>query len=171
MEDTIRMRISLLAFMSFLLVFSANAQQKSPAKTAEGVIQGARVQINYGSPAVRDRPIWGELVPYEQVWRSGANEATTFITDSELIVENETLEPGKYSLFTIPGHNEWIIIFNKRTGQWGTQYEEEDDVLRVKVTPKETDEMTEDLTYEIDRDGFTLKWEKVEVPVRINRQI
>jgi hypothetical protein len=172
MKNILTLKFSLTALVCMMLAFMAEAQQKpSPARTAEGVIQGARVQIDYGSPAVKDRPIYGELVPYDQVWRSGANEATTFTTDSELIVEGKTLPAGKYSLFTIPGRNEWTIIFNKVTGQWGTQYDEADDVLRVTVTPKETDTKTEDLTYEIRRDGFSLKWDELEVPVHITRQI
>ncbi|MBS9524601.1 DUF2911 domain-containing protein [Litoribacter alkaliphilus] len=165
---------SLSMIFAFLVVshfaMAQDQEKASPARTAEGTVDGANIQIGYGSPAVRDRNIWGGLVPYDQVWRSGANEATTFTTDQAIKVEGKELAAGKYALFTIPGQNEWTIIFNKEASQWGsTKYQESEDVLRVKVTPKESSEMNERLTYDITADGFVLKWEKVEVPVKITK--
>ena len=101
--------------IAFLIINSLNAQEK-PTSTKEvvtGKINGATITINYGSPSVRAREIWGKLVPFNQVWRAGANDATTFETDKELTIEGSKLPAGKYSFFIIPNDKECIIIFNK----------------------------------------------------------
>lgn len=142
-------------------------ERASPPKEATGKIGDATVTINYSSPGVKGRKIWGGLVPYNQVWRAGANEATLFETDKDLTVEGNQLPAGKYSLYAIPGENEWTIIFNKQTGQWGTVYKEDMDAFRVQAKPKKSEEMTERLAYIVNDDGFSLIWENLEVPVSI----
>ena len=150
------------------------AQEKaSPATTATGKVGGATITINYSSPAVKGREIWGGLVPYDKVWRAGANEATTLETDKEIKIEGKTLPPGKYSLFAKPGKDEWTIILNSQTGQWGIKRGGEanrdpaNDVVSVNVKPKKSSSMTERLTYEVNNGGIALKWENLEVPVAI----
>jgi hypothetical protein len=122
---------------------------------------------------VKERKIWGELVPYGQVWRSGANEATIFQTDKDVVVEGQKLPAGTYSLYTIPGEKEWQVILNSQTGQWGikrsgeTTRDPEKDVLVVKVAPRPASALQETLVYDINETGLVLRWEKLEVPVSI----
>ncbi|MEM7658573.1 MAG: DUF2911 domain-containing protein, partial [Bacteroidota bacterium] len=99
-------------------------------------IDGAAITINYGSPAAKGRALYGDLVPYGKVWRTGANEATTFETKQALAIGGQTLPAGKYGFFTIPGEGEWTLIFNETADQWGAyEYDESKDVLRVAATP------------------------------------
>jgi hypothetical protein len=162
----------LLSF--FTIVFTACAQEKaSPAATATGKVGDANITISYSSPAVKGRKIWGGLVPYDKVWRAGANEATVFQTDKAIKVEGKELPAGKYSLFALPGEKEWQFIFNSETGQWGVKRGGEanrdpaKDILTVAVKPKASSAMNERMTYEVNGKGFTLKWENLEVPVAI----
>lgn len=158
-----------------LLIFSivgtmAFGQKKtaSPRDSVSGKINGASISVNYGSPSVKDRKIWGELVPYGQVWRAGANEATTFTTDKAIVVEGKTLAAGKYGFFAIPGEKEWTIIFNKTANQWGAyEYKDSADALRVTVTPKKSASKQERLVYKLNDKGLVLAWENLEVPVAI----
>lgn len=136
----------------------------SPAASATGKIGNATITINYGSPSVKGRTIWGELVPYGKVWRTGANKATTFETDADITVEGQTLKKGKYGLFTIPEQKEWTIVFNKTSDQWGAfNYKQEDDILRVKVKPSTGADLVEALKFEVGKNAVTMKWEKMSV--------
>jgi hypothetical protein len=160
------------AALAFLLIFSLSgfAQMKagSPRDSVSGKIGKATIAINYGSPSVKGRKIWGDLVPYGQVWRTGANEATTFKTDMPIQVGGKTLPAGTYAFFAIPGEKTWTIIFNKTAKQWGSfKYDKKDDALRVDVTPKKSASMNERLVYKINSDGISLIWENLEVPVGI----
>ncbi|PVX47665.1 hypothetical protein C8C85_3619 [Flavobacterium sp. 103] len=157
------LKISLLVVFSFFAISFVNAQEKpkSPPEKATGTINGATIQINYGSPSVRGRKIWGELVPFNEVWRAGANEATTFETDKDLTIEGLRLPAGKYSFFVIPNQNECVVIFNKEAKQWGAyKYNDKVDQLRVKVKPQIADSATEKLTYIINATDVELVWEK-----------
>ncbi|HEV8272507.1 MAG TPA: DUF2911 domain-containing protein [Chitinophagaceae bacterium] len=161
-------------FMSSTIWAQADKSQRpSPPATATGKVQGATVTINYSSPSVKGRKIWGDLVPYDKVWRAGANEATLFETDKDIKVEGKTLAKGKYSLYALPGEKEWTIIFNSATGQWGinrdgsTTEDPTKDVLRVTVKPKKSASFNEKMTYKVDAKGFALMWENLEVPVSI----
>ncbi|SIT90512.1 DUF2911 domain-containing protein [Pontibacter indicus] len=160
-----------MLLVGMLVSFSAWAQdakpKASPPATATGKIGTATVTINYGSPSVKGRTIWGELVPYDKVWRSGANEATTITTDKALMVEGKQLPAGTYSFYTIPGENEWTVIFNKTAKQWGTQYDEKQDALRVKAKPRQAAAMSEQLKYDVTKDGIVLRWENLELPVKV----
>lgn len=156
-----------------LFTGTAWAQPASPAATATGTINGANLSIKYSSPSVKGRQIWGALVPYDKVWRAGANQATVFETDKDIRVEGKPLPAGKYSLYAIPGEKEWTIILNSQTGQWGitrqgeTTEDPAKDVMRVIVKPAKSAAMYERLTYTINAKGFVLSWENLEVPVRI----
>ncbi|TPE45279.1 DUF2911 domain-containing protein [Pontibacter mangrovi] len=155
-----------------LLSVGAYAQETkaSPAATATGKIGEATVTVNYSSPGVKGRTIWGELVPYGEVWRAGANEATTVMFDKDVLVEGEALPAGTYSFYAIPGEKEWTVIFNKVTKQWGTEYDESQDALRVQVTPRESAQMNERLKYEVKDDELVLGWENLEVPISVQAQ-
>ena len=162
------MKRILFGLITFLTIFTSNvfAQNPpaSPASSASGKIGNATITINYGSPSVKARTIWGELVPYGKVWRTGANKATTFETDADITIEGQTLKKGKYGLFTIPEQKEWTIIFNKTADQWGAfSYKQEDDVLRVKVKPSTGADLVEALKFEVGKNSVTMKWEKLAV--------
>ena len=141
----------------------------SPAMTATGKIKDANITIKYGSPSVKDRKIWGELVPYDKVWRAGANDATTFSTDKEITVEGKKLAAGTYSFFLIPKENgTWTAIFNKEAKQWGAyDYKQSGDALRVDVKAKTLPAKQEMLVYKIDKNGFSMDWDKISVPVSV----
>lgn len=139
----------------------------SPPATASGKIGETQVIIEYSSPAVKNRNIWGELVPYGKVWRAGANEATTVEFSQDVQIEGRHLAKGKYSLYTIPGESNWTVIFNKATGQWGTEYDERQDALRVNVKPRSAGKMHERLSYHVARNGILMRWENLELPVKI----
>lgn len=159
----------LFAIVAFLST-TALAQKKmaSPRDSVKGKIGAATININYGSPSVKGRVIWGDLVPYGKVWRAGANEATTFSCDKSVSIDGEVLPAGTYGFFAIPGEKTWTIIFNKTAKQWGAyEYKEKDDVIRITVTPKKSAAMNERLMYKINATGISLLWENLEVPVSI----
>ncbi|HEY8780223.1 MAG TPA: DUF2911 domain-containing protein [Mucilaginibacter sp.] len=167
---------ALTFFVCALLVSSAAFAQKplaSPRDSVSGTINGSTIKIAYGSPSVRGRKIWGGLVPYNKVWRTGANQVTTFETSKAITVEGKALPAGKYSLFTDPGEKEWKIIFNSQTGQWGIKGGGEanddpsKDVLTVMAKPMKSKGFNERLTFKIDSKGFVLLWENLAVPVSV----
>ena len=165
-------------FMLTLLLSSASlwaqGTKASPATTAKGSINGANITISYSSPAVKGRKIYGELVPYDKVWRAGANEATIFTTDKKIMIGKTPLDAGSYSIYAIPGEKTWKIIFNSETGQWGITRGGEStrvpakDVVSILVKPVKTAALEERLKYEITPKGFALIWENqsVLVPVK-----
>jgi hypothetical protein len=160
----------LATIFAFALAISAFAQDKpaSPKAEATATVSGAKVTIVYHQPSARGRKIMGGLVPYGQVWRTGANDATTIEFDKDVKIEGKDLKAGKYSLFTLPGENEWTIIFNKDTKQWGHyNYKESDDVLRVKVKPTKTDSFVETFTITPEKDQVLLKWENTAVAFKV----
>lgn len=149
-----------------------NEPRVSPNAAVSQTIGTAVVTIEYGRPAVKGRAVWGALVPWGEVWRTGANEATTIEFTSDVTIEGQKLPAGKYALFTIPGQSEWTIIFNKTAKQWGAfRYDAAQDALRVKVKPRAAPHEEwmsfhfEDLAP--DAATVVLRWEKVAVPFRI----
>jgi len=110
----------------------------------------------------------GGLVPYGEVWRTGANEATTIEFDKPVKIEGKDLAAGKYALFTIPGENEWTIIINKDVKQWGAfKYKQEDDILRVPVKPAKTSAPVETFNIAVGKDDIQLKWENTAVAFKV----
>jgi hypothetical protein len=162
-----------LLFTAVTISVGAFAQEAkkpaSPAATATGKIKDATITINYSSPSVKGRKIWGGLEKYDAVWRAGANDATTFETDKAITVEGKALPAGKYSFFLIPKESgTWTAIFNKEPKQWGAfKYEESKDQLRVDVKTKALASTQETLVYKVNKGGFTLDWDKISVPVSI----
>ena len=133
----------------------------------------ADIEVAYSSPGVKGREIWGGLVPYDELWRTGANAATKLSVSRAIMVEGEQLPAGHYALFTIPGQNTWTLVINEEWEQWGTgSYEEEKDVLRVEVEPQKTERMQERLIFKFDlQDNQTgdlvLAWEHLRLPIDI----
>ena len=147
------------------------SKRKSPPMEALGAIDGVDVKINYSAPSVKDREIWGRLVPYNKVWRTGANEATTFEVDKDVKVEGKTLKAGRYGLFTIPQENgTWTIIFNSVADQWGAySYDESKDVLRIEVDAEKSKQVAEMMKFEVSDDGeVVLMWEKMKIPFTVS---
>jgi hypothetical protein len=167
--------LTLVGLFMTSLIFAQQDKSKraSPPEIATGSVGGSTISINYSSPAVKGRKIWGDLVPYDKVWRLGANEATIFETSKDIMVEGKKLPAGKYSLYAIPGENEWTFIFNSKTGQWGikmdgsTTEDPANDVLRVTAKPMKSASFNERMKFVVDENGFTLQWENLEVPVSI----
>ncbi len=147
----------------------AGPPRVSPMATTSQVVGIAEVEITYSRPFVNDRTIWGELVPYGEVWRTGANEATTFEISHDAKIQGKALAAGEYALFTIPGTDSWTLIFNEEAEQWGAfQHDPEKDALRVEVKP-ESAPHAEMLTIgfsDVDSDSaqVSLHWEGVDVP-------
>ena len=136
----------------------------SPPKVAKGIYKEAGVSIDYSAPAVKGRVIWGDLVPYGRVWRTGANEATTFETNKDLVIQGQTLPAGKYALFTIPGEKEWTWVFNSVWDQWGAyKYDESKDVVRAKGIPQASPVFHEQMIFLVEKEKITLYWENLYV--------
>ncbi|HNP68563.1 MAG TPA: DUF2911 domain-containing protein [Aequorivita sp.] len=141
----------------------------SPHTSTMAMIGDAHIHIDYSSPGVRNRIIFGGLLAYDQLWQAGAHMATWIETNKDLIIDGKMLPAGKYGFFTIPSKEEWTIIFNSNWDQHGKdEYEEKDDVLRFKVKPIISDEVTEHLEYQVnkinDNEGaISLSWEKVSI--------
>jgi len=160
--------ILLVVFFATSVALSAQQEDKSkrpsPPATATATVGGKTITIDYSQPSVKGRKIWGDLVPYGEVWRTGANETTTIDVSADVEVEGKKLAKGKYALFTIPGEKEWIIIVNK-TIAWGAySYKEADDVLRATVTPAKSAAFHEKFTIEISPEGVvSLLWENLQV--------
>ena len=144
---------ALAASMVAGLAAQAPQQRPSPAGTAKATIDGATIQIDYSRPSVKGRKIIGGLVPYGQVWRTGANEATTLTTDKALEIGGLAVPAGKYTLFTLPGETEWKLIVNKQTGQWGTEYDEKQDLGRAALKKAATTAPVEQFTITLDKAG------------------
>lgn len=160
----------LILSLALIITLSAcgqgdKSQRPSPPAVAkETITNGAVVSIDYSQPSVKGRKIGTELAPFGKVWRTGANEATVFEVSKDVKIEGQSLPAGKYGLYTIPGEEEWVIIFNKTWKQWGTQYKEADDALRVKVKPGKASSFTEKMTFAVNKNGkVSLMWGDVQV--------
>ena len=146
----------------------------SPDKSVSQKVGYTQIDINYGSPAVNNRIVWGELEPYNEVWRAGANDATTIEFDADVMIEGHALEAGKYALFIIPRERKkWTVIFNKVHKQWGAySHDPSEDALRVDVLPRSSSVYHERLRYDIRQHGYeygevSLFWEHVEVSFEV----
>lgn len=168
----------LLFLMPALFSFTTLSAQEiklprlSPKSSVSYTIGLTEVSVNYSAPAVKERIIWGNVVPYDKIWRAGANEATTVEFSTDVNMEGQTLKAGKYSLFIIPSETEWTIILNKKPEQWGAYtYDESEDAIRFIVTPKMNEGQQERLTYSIhdmkmDMGYIKLAWEKMRLYMR-----
>ncbi len=145
------------------------SQRPSPPASTTANVSGVNVTIDYSSPAVKGRKIWGDLVPYGKVDRTGANEATVFSVDKNVRVNGEMLPAGQYSLFTIPTETEWTVIFNKVAEQWGAyDYDQAEDALRITVTPEKADSFNERLELKVTEDGTVrYHWENLSFSFKV----
>ena len=150
------------------------APRPSPNAFVGLQIGSTRVMVAYGSPGMKERTIFGNLVSYGNVWRTGANEATTITFTDDVLVDGHEVPAGTYSLFTIPGKAEWIVILNEKNNLWGSQdYLAQDDVLRITCTPQEAEKRERLALYfeDINPDAFSaslaLHWDTVKVSFKI----
>jgi Protein of unknown function (DUF2911) len=167
---TLKSILTLAAVTMTALPLLAQQRRISPHETVSGVIDGCRVTVTYGRPYTKDphtgapRKIWGGLVPYGKVWRLGADEATTLITQKPLVFGDTTVPAGAYTVYMLPQEDGAKLIINKQLGQWGTQYSEAQDLARIDMKKTALDEPPHELTVAIAKNpdgGGVLKvmWE------------
>ncbi len=170
-------RIALIVVAVLAVAFFAlrtYTKSKSPEAVAVFKQDGLEVQADYCQPAKKGRAIFGSLIPYGQVWRTGANEATLVSFNKDVLLAGKPLKAGKYTLWTIPGANEWTIILNSETGQWGTSHDKSKDALRVNVASAMKPEAVESFTIAFAPQAggadMLLRWDTTEVVVPIRVQ-
>lgn len=161
-------KLSLL--LCFVLATSVACAQKSPRKNATGSINKVNVTIDYGSPSVKGRTIWGGLEKYDKVWRAGANENTTVTFDNDVKVGGKSLKAGKYGFFIIPKKNaDWVVIFNTKNDAWGAySYKESEDAARINVKPEFTKSNQESLEYSVGKNSIVFNWEKAKLTIPVS---
>ncbi len=179
-----KLRIALLTlpFLAIAVVVVAQmsmGQDKTkrpspPASAACKFTDGKSIQIDYSSPRAKGRKIYGGLVPFGQVWRTGANEATSFVTTANLSIGGTAVPAGKYTLFTLPGESGWKLILNKETGQWGTKYDGAQDLARFDMSTSTLDAPVENFTVSFHEMGngchMYLDWERTRAVVELTEK-
>lgn len=164
-----------------LISISLHAQQQdkskrpSPPGTAEVTLKGKAVKIDYSRPSMKGRKIFGGVVPYGKVWRTGANEATALTTAVDLTIGGTKVPAGSYTLYSFPTENSWKLIINKQTGQWGTEYDEKQDLARVDLKTSKLDKPVEQFTISFEKTGddsanLILDWENTRGSVAVKAQ-
>ena len=174
-----RSKFGLVIFLIpvFALLSAGQMQDKSqraspPAQAQCKFSDGQSITVDYSSPRRKGRKIFGDLVPYGEVWRTGANEATTFVTTANLTAGKTSVPAGNYTIFTIPNQNRWTLIINRKTGEWGIPYKYESDELgRLDMKVSATSSPVEDFTIAFDQDGRTcalnISWETTKASVAL----
>jgi len=168
--------ISLVFLSSVFLSQGMFAQEleyprSSPTSSVMQVVGITEISIKYSSPGVKGRTIWGDLVPFNEVWRTGANAATELSFSTDVKINGQSLKAGTYSLFTLPSEKEWSVMFNSRTGISGTDYKAESDVLKLQVKPQ-SGEFRERMTFLIENNtnntaDIVLHWEKLKLILKM----
>ena len=171
-------RIVLPTLLTILFTTAAFAQmgggKPSPAASSTCDLGGGKtIKTDYSSPRMKGRKIYGELVPFGEVWRTGANEATTFVTSTDVVVGSNTVPAGSYTIFTVPTADKWTLIISKKTGEWGIPYKyESDELVRVEMKVSKLPSPIENFTLAYDKSsgGCTLRldWETTRAAVNIS---
>ena len=166
--------IAALTFASVtLLAQQDKASRPSPPAKAECKLSnGKTITVDYSSPRAKGRKIFGGLVPYGQVWRAGANEATSFVTTGDISVGGKAVPAGKYTMFAIPGEDKWTLVISKKTGEWGTAYPgPENDLARIDMKVSKPSAPVENFTIAFDQSGngctMRMEWENTRASVEI----
>ena len=168
MKKQVSIVFAFLAVLFATPVFSQEKMASPPAK-AEATIDGVKVTIDYHQPSAKGRKIVGNLVPFGEVWRTGANATTSIEFGANVKIEGQAVAKGKYGLFTIPGENEWTIIINQQSGGSPYDYSDKKDVVRVKVKPGKTDSFVETFSTSVEKNNVVLKWENTSVSFKISK--
>jgi len=175
---------ALIMFVLLALSTFGSAQQEQqdkskrpspPASAQCKFADGKTINVDYSSPRARGRKIIGGVVPYDKVWRTGANEATSFVTTADLTIGNVNVPAGNYTIYTLPSEQTWRLIINKQTGQWGTVYDEKQDLARVDMESKTLSSPVENFTIAFDHTSgdscrMQLDWEKTREWVEIKEK-
>jgi hypothetical protein len=151
------------------------SKRPSPPGTAEVTLKNKKITIDYSRPSLKGRKVGQELAPYGKVWRTGANEATALNTEIDLNIGGAKVPAGKYTLYTLPSEGTWKLIINKQTGQWGTQYDENQDLARVDMKKTALPQSVEQFTISFDKKNdntanLNLDWENTRVSVEIKAE-
>lgn len=169
MKQTSRGIFPILAILLIVSCESTKDKERpSPLRSDSVTVNSSNLKIEFGSPAVRERVIWGGLESYGEIWRTGANEATRLTTTKRIKINGIPLDSGKYSLFTIPRINEWTFILNENYKQWGTyDYDSTLDVLRMIVIPEKSAKYSERMKFYFENDSLKFHWENLQFSLSI----
>ena len=177
--EAVKTTIAVLALVIAAVTPSSAQQDKTPrpsppASASCKFDDGKTINTDYSSPRMKGRKIFGGLVPYGQVWRTGANEATTFVTDTDLSVAGKEIPAGSYTLFTVPAADKWTLIISKKTGEPGIPYPEGEDLLRVEMKVSQTESPVENFTIAYHKKDATcslsLSWERTQATVELTEK-
>jgi hypothetical protein len=164
----------LLAFLFTTLAFAqmGGSRPSPPASATCDLGSGKTIKTDYSSPRMKGRKIYGELVPYGKVWRTGANEATTFVTSADVNVGGKHVPAGSYTIFTVPNQDKWTLIINKKTGEWGIPYKyESDELARVDMKVSKLPSPVENFTISYEKSGsgcvMNVDWETTRASVNL----
>ncbi|HEY7389913.1 MAG TPA: DUF2911 domain-containing protein [Bryobacteraceae bacterium] len=165
------MRLRNILATAFLFV-TVSAAQLSPRLSTSVTIAGKKITVSYGAPSMRGRKVMGALVPYGEVWCAGANDATELNTEADLDVNGMKVPKGSYTLWTLPNAKEWLLIVNKETEVWHTDYNQRYDLGRVKMNLRPISPPVERMKFELssaggNRGALALAWETTEITVPI----
>ncbi|QNI36438.1 DUF2911 domain-containing protein [Edaphobacter albus] len=171
---------SLASFACTILLAGSTLAQApksipSPPETATVSLNGKAITVKYGAPSMRGRKIVGALVPYDKVWRTGANEATSFVTATNLKIGDTQVPAGSYTLFTLPSSGQWMLIINKQTGEWGLSYDQSKDLARIPMKSGSLASPQErmSISFENTKGNSTelhVKWENADQSVKITAE-
>ena len=164
--------VAMLASAQMSMDQDKSKRPSPPASAQCKFSDGKMVKVDYSSPRAKGRKIYGELVPYGKVWRTGANEATSFVTDTGLTVGGKDVPAGSYTIFTVPEQDKWMLVISKKTGEWGTDYPgEKEDLARVPMKVSKTPSMVENFTISFDQKGssctMNVDWENTRASAEV----
>ena len=172
--------VSVVLLVSAVVIAAQAAQQDkskrpSPPGTAEVTLKGKKITIDYSRPYLKGRHVGQELAPYGKIWRTGANEATALTTEVDLNIGGTRVPAGKYTLWTLPSEGTWKLIVNTQTGQWGTNYDESQDLARIDMQKTALPQSVEQFTISFEKKdentaNLNLDWENIRVWVAVKAQ-
>jgi hypothetical protein len=167
-----------LLLLTFTVLAACQDKSKRPSPPAQAQCKfsdGQTITVDYSSPRAKGRKVFGELVPYGEVWRTGANEATTFVTSTNLTVGGKDVPAGSYTIFTVPNADKWTLIVNKKTGEWGIPYKyEADELVRADMKVSPTPSPVENFAIALSPMGgsctLNISWENTQAAVNISEK-
>lgn len=170
--------IAVLFVYALCSMSSAQDKSKRPSPPEQAQCKfsdGKTITVDYSSPRAKGRKIFGELVPYGQVWRTGANEATTFVTTAAVSADGRDVPAGNYTIFSVPEQNKWTLIVNKHTGEWGVPYKyESEELVRIPMSVSKTSSPVENFTIRFDQGGsactLNVSWEETQASVKFSEK-
>ncbi len=174
MSELIQSLKNIFLFVFFITLITScgigsKENRPSPYATDSTTIGSTKLAIKYSSPGVKKREIWGELVPFGNMWRTGANEATVLSTTEDIKLNGQLLPKGKYAIFTIPDSHKWTIIFNSDWNQWGAyNYDESLDALRLEIQPQKVKDHQERMKFSFEKNALKFHWENLQFQIALD---